>query len=82
MAGLFLYVCKQTIHKGYGWISPKFLGLRMQNIRGIIFICTQIYEEDFQICISVPLNPSPSHRKTNPLKTPPRLGLKNLLQVK
>ena len=37
-------------------MTPEFLGLRMQNIQGTIFIWAQIYKEDFQICISVTLN--------------------------
>ena len=35
---LFLYVCKQTFRKLYGLITQEFLGLRIRNFQGVIFI--------------------------------------------
>ena len=39
-----------------GQITREFLGLRMQNFQGIVFIYTQTFFKFFQTCISVPLN--------------------------
>ena len=52
---MFLYVCKQTFGKLYGYITQEFLGLRMRNFQGIIFYMNKNMEGDFQICINVPL---------------------------
>ena len=52
---MFLYVCKQTFRKLFGYITREFLGLRVQNFQGIIFIWTRAYKEIFKSAISVPL---------------------------
>ena len=44
---MFLYVCKQTFRKLWGYVTRKFLGLRMRIFEGIIFIWTRTYRERF-----------------------------------
>ena len=46
--GLFLYVCKQTLHKPYRYITREFLGLRMRRFQGSILIRMKIYREIFK----------------------------------
>ena len=53
---MFLHVCKQTFRKFYGYITREFLGLRMRNFQGIIFIWTQAYREIFKSAFRVPLS--------------------------
>ena len=38
----------KKIYKLYGKIIREFLGLRMQNFRGVVFIWTQTYREIFK----------------------------------
>ena len=45
---MFPYVCKQTFRKLYGYITRKFLGLRMRNFQGIILTWRRIYREIFK----------------------------------
>ena len=45
---MFLYVCKQTFRKLYEYITREFLGLRMLNFQGIIFMWTRTYSEIFK----------------------------------
>ena len=43
-----MYVSKQPFHRLYGQITQEFLGFRMQNFQGFIFIWTQTYKEIFK----------------------------------
>ena len=45
---MFLYVFKQTFRKVYGYITREFLGLRIRNFQGIIFLWTRTYREIFK----------------------------------
>ena len=45
---MFLYVCKETFCKFYGYITREFLGLRILIFQGIIFIWTRTYREIFK----------------------------------
>ena len=45
---MFLYVCKQTFRKLYGYITREFLGIRMRNFQGIIFVWTRTHREIFK----------------------------------
>ena len=45
---MFLYVCKQTFPKLYGYITREFLGLRMQSFQDSIFIWTRTDREIFK----------------------------------
>ena len=43
-----MHVCKQTFCKLYGQFTWEFLGFRIRNFQGIIFIWTQTYREIFK----------------------------------
>ena len=45
---MFLCVCKQTLHRFYRNITWEFLGSRMPNFQGNIFIWIKIYREIFK----------------------------------
>ena len=45
---MFLYVCKQTFGRLYGYITREWLELRIRNFQGIIFIWRPTYREIFR----------------------------------
>ena len=47
--------------KLHGQTTGEFLGSRMQNFQGIVFLMNTKIQGDFQICIGAPLRQKLSH---------------------
>ena len=52
---MFLYVCKQTFRKFYGYIAREFLRIKIRNFQGIIFVWTRTYWEILKSALVLPL---------------------------